>query len=149
MPQTEIPLNSLCSARVNPKLSAYPYLFGQFDYNKTPLVPPRTRVVAHTKVSKRASWQLNGGQGWYIGPSLDHYRCIKVYFPKTRAERDVDTVTFFPAKITYSQINLDDFLRQAAGDIISILTQPPSSAVPTLQAGDKTKNALLEIVFFF
>ena len=39
----------------------------------------------------------------------------------------------------YPQINLDDFLRQAAGDIISILTQPPSSVVPTLQAGDTKK----------
>ena len=94
LPQTEIRLNLLRSARVNPKLSAYVYLFGQFDYNKTPLVPPGTRVVAHTKVSKRASCQLNGEQGWYIGPSLDHYRCIKVCFPKTQSEHDVDMVTF-------------------------------------------------------
>ena len=39
----------------------------------------------------------------------------------------------------YPQINLDDFLRQTAGDIISILTQPQSSVVPTLQVGDETK----------
>ena len=30
-------------------------------------------------------------------------------------------------------------------DIISILTTPPSSTTPSLQAGDKTRNALLEI----
>ena len=60
--QTDITLSLLRSARVNPKLSAYAYLFGQFDYNKTPLVLPGTEVVAHTKVSKRASWQLNGEQ---------------------------------------------------------------------------------------
>ena len=71
--QAELTLNLLRSSRVNPKLFAYAYLFGQFDYNKTPLVPPGTKVVAHTKTSKRASWELNGEQGWYVGPSPDHY----------------------------------------------------------------------------
>lgn len=36
-------------------------------------------------------------------------------------------------------------MRQAATDIISILTAPPSTTVPSLQAGDPTRNALLEI----
>ena len=38
--QSELTLNLLRAARANPKLSAWAYLFGQFDYNKTPLVPP-------------------------------------------------------------------------------------------------------------
>ena len=75
--QAELTLNLLQTARVNPSLSAYAYLFGNFDYNRTPLVPLGTKVVAHTKTSKRASWELNGKQGWYIGPSLNHYCCIQ------------------------------------------------------------------------
>ena len=39
----------------------------------------------------------------------------------------------------------DDFLKQAALDIISILTTPPSSTTVTLEAGDEVKNALLKI----
>ena len=112
-------------------------MFGQFDYNKTPLVPPGTNVVAHTHPSIRASWQMHGEQGWSIGPSLQHYRCIKCFFPKTRSERDVNTVTFFPKAIKFPEIHLDDFLKQAATDIIAILTSPPSTTTPSLHAGDR------------
>ena len=40
--QANITLNLLRSSRSNPKLSAYAYLFGNFDYNATPLAPPGT-----------------------------------------------------------------------------------------------------------
>ena len=33
---------------------------------------------------------------WYIGPTLGHYRCYRVYVPKTRAGRICDTVSFHP-----------------------------------------------------
>ena len=145
LPHAELTLNLLRTSRSNPKLSAYAYLFGIFDYNKSPLVPPGTRVLAHTKPSQQTSWGLKGDQGWTIGPSLDHYRCVKCYFPDTRSERDVDTVTFFPHSIKFPEVNLDDFLRQATYDIITLLTDPPSTTTVSLKAGDSTKNALLEI----
>jgi hypothetical protein len=48
--QVELTLNVLHSSRVNPKLLAYAYyLNGHFDFNKTPLAPPGTKVVIHTK----------------------------------------------------------------------------------------------------
>ena len=68
-----------------------------------------------------------------------------MFFPSTRAERDVDTVTFFPTVVPFPKVSTDDFLRQAATDIITILTEPPSSTTPTLEAGDSTRNALLKI----
>ena len=49
LPQAELTLNLLQSACVNPKLSSYAYLFGQFDFNKMPLVPPGTKILAHDK----------------------------------------------------------------------------------------------------
>ena len=39
IPQANIILNLLRASRVNPQLSAYAYLFGEFDYNKTPIAP--------------------------------------------------------------------------------------------------------------
>ena len=109
------------------------------------MVPPGTKVIAHSKPGQRASWAEHGEQGWTIGPSLEHYRCIKSYFPKTRSEKDNDTVTFFPHTIKFPEINLDAFLRQAATDIITLLTTPPSTTTLTLKAGDNTNNALLEL----
>ena len=73
---------------------------------------------------------------------MNHYRCVRCYFPRTRSIRDCDTVTFFPTTVPFPEIKLGDFLRQAASDIITILTQPPSTTVPSLQAGDPVLNAL-------
>ena len=50
LPQVMIMLNLLHNLRINPKLSAYDYLFGDFECNKTPLAPPGTKVVIHKKV---------------------------------------------------------------------------------------------------
>ena len=49
LPQAEISLNLLRNFRVNPKLSSYAYLFGNFDFNKTPLAPPGTLMAVHCK----------------------------------------------------------------------------------------------------
>ena len=42
-------------------------------------------------------------------------------------------------------MNTNDFLRKTAEDIISILTTPPTTTPPGLEAGDTTRNALLKI----
>ena len=48
--QTELTLNLLRMSQVNKKLSAYAYLFGNFDFNRTPLAPPDTKVLIHEKI---------------------------------------------------------------------------------------------------
>ena len=145
LPQAIITVNLLRAARVNPKLSSHAYLFGEFNFNATPLAPPGTRVIIHKQVDNRTSWGAHGRDAWYIGPSLEHYRCVKCFVTDTRKELDCDTVSFFPKTIPFPAIKTDDFLRQAALDIISILSEPPSSTVPSLEAGDETRNALLKI----
>jgi hypothetical protein len=47
LPQATVSLNLLRASRLNPKLSAYAQLFGNFDYNRTPIAPPGIRTVAH------------------------------------------------------------------------------------------------------
>ena len=140
--QANITLNLLRSSRVNPKLSAYTYLFGEFNFNATPLPPPGTKVIAHTNASNRKTWDLNGQTGWYTGPALEHYRLVTIYFPKTRAIKHCKTVTFLPHAIPFPAINNTDFLKQAATDIITILLQPENTTTPSLQAGDPVRNAL-------
>ena len=97
LPQAQLTLNLLRPSRTNP--SAYAQLFGQFDFNKTPIAPPGTRVLAHEKPAQRASWAPHGIEGWYIGPAMEHYRCWTIYIPKTNAVGITDTVTFFPTKV--------------------------------------------------
>ena len=64
--QSELTLNLLRTSRVNPKLSSYAYLFGNFDFNKTPLALLGTRILIHAKPNKRDSRSFHGEDGWYI-----------------------------------------------------------------------------------
>ena len=130
---------------MNPKLPGYAYVFGQFDFNATPLAPPGTKVLVHSKPKKWATWDFNGIEGWYIGPSLQHYRCMKCFMPTTRAEVNADTITFFPKTIKFPKVDINDFLRQAATDIITLLTNPPPPLIPSLSAGDDSYNAILQL----
>ena len=138
-------MNLLRASRANPKLSSWSYLFGEFNFNATPLAPPGTKIIAHKDKGIRGSWDLNGESGWYVGPAMEHYRCITGYFPRSRRTRICDTVTYFPHEIPFPKVTLEDHLKQATSNIIDILTNPPSTTVPSLQAGDTTKNALLQI----
>jgi len=83
--QANLTLNLLRASRLNPKLSSYAQLHGNFDFNRTPLAPPGTKVVIHVKPDKRKSWDPHGNTGWYTGPAMEHYRCYNIYVPKTRA----------------------------------------------------------------
>jgi hypothetical protein len=142
--QAKLTLNLLRSSRVNPRLSAHAYLFGNFDFNKTSLASPGTKVVVHLKPDQRASWAYHGEEGWYVGPSMEHCRCVKCYLPTTSRERDVDTLQFFPKQIPFPTTSTEDYLKQAASDILAILQKPPTT-LPYLAYGDATNNAIVAI----
>jgi hypothetical protein len=44
----------------------------------------------------RGSWASRGIDGWYLGPSKDHYRCALYYIPETRAYRISGSTELFP-----------------------------------------------------
>ena len=142
--QAVLTINLLRNSRVNTKLSAHSYLFGNFDFNATPLAPPGTRILLHLKPDKRPSWGFHGEDGWYIGPSPEHYRCVKCFMTATAREKDADTVEFFPHNTPIPVLTTDDCLRQAATDIVDLLRKR-KSLYPSLQYGDEVKNALAQI----
>ena len=76
---------------------------------------------------------------------MDHYHCVLCYFPRTRTSRVCNTVPFLPHKIPFPEVSLKDHLHQAAEDLVTILTKPPSPLVPSLREGDLVRNALLDI----
>ena len=53
--QVNITLNLLRTARCNPKLSAYSYIFGTYNFRATPMAPPGTKVIVHVHPTKRKS----------------------------------------------------------------------------------------------
>ena len=131
--QAYITLNLLRGSRMNPKLSAYAQIEGEFDYNRTPLAPPGIRVVVHDKPSERGSWDSHGVDGWYIGPAMESYRCFKTYIWSTKAERITDTIEWFPHHVSMPKSSDLEILVAATKDILKTLQNPSkNSPLPAL-----------------
>ena len=73
LPQAEITLNLLRQANANPKMSAYAYMCGPFDYNRMPLAPMGCKAQIHKKLANRGTWDYHSVDGWYLNTSHEHY----------------------------------------------------------------------------
>ncbi|KAL7528255.1 hypothetical protein ACHAWF_002495, partial [Thalassiosira exigua] len=78
VPQAEMTLNFLRSSKSNPKISAWEFFDGPFNYDATPLGPLGSRVIAHNKPDTWQFWNFRGKDGWDIGVSMLHY-CSQQY----------------------------------------------------------------------
>eukprot|EP00957_Ditylum_brightwellii_P208431 15357408-Ditylum_brightwellii.AAC.1 len=68
-------------------------LNGPHDFNAHPMAQLRTKIVVHKTVEK-SPWGLNGAIGWYTWPTLEHYRCYKVYIPSTEGTESHQQLSF-------------------------------------------------------
>jgi hypothetical protein len=148
LPQAVITLNMLRTSRINPKLSAATHLFGQYDFNRAPMAPPGTRIIAHKTPGRRRTWAPHGQDGWYIGPALEHYRYYAVYITKTRSNRIVETVEFPPHKFKLTFPSSSELATQAAADLTHASLNP-KPAGPFCQVGDKQAIALRKLANIF
>ena len=99
--------------------------------------------VHHFHPGKRASWDFHGEQGWYIGPSTDHYRCITCYIPKSHKERINDTTPSIPSNIPIPQASLNDHLLKTSDDLVHLLHRNEAQFTPN--APLMIKSVLLDI----
>jgi hypothetical protein len=141
LPQAVITLNMLRKSRINPKLSASTHIDGQYDFNRAPMAPPGTRIIAHETPSRRITWAPHGKYGWYIGPALEHYRCYTVYINKNRGERIVETFYFFPEKFKLPFLSTQEHATQAAKELTHALLHL-HPAGPFCKVGDEQTLAL-------
>jgi hypothetical protein len=130
VPQVELTLNLLRGSRINPKLSAWAQVNGSFDFNRTPIGPPGTCVLAHKKPSNGETWLPHALDGWYVGPALDSYRCYNVWLCDTYAVRICDTLTWYPTKVRMPASSSNDIIIACLKDIAQALQHPaPASAL--------------------
>jgi hypothetical protein len=148
LPQAVMTLNMMRTSRINPKPSAETHIFGQYDFNRALMAPPGTRIIAHETPSRRRTWAPHGQDGLYIGPALEHYRCYTVYITKTRGNRIVETVDFFPEKFTLPFPSSQDLATQAAADLTHALLHP-QPAGPFCQVGNEQTIALKRLASIF
>jgi hypothetical protein len=145
LPQADPTLSLLRSSRHQPRLSAYACIDGNFDFNRSPLAPPGTRVVVHVTTEKRHNMAPHGVDGWYVGPSPEHYRCHKCYIPSTFGTRDALTVDWFPHNIPFPKVTADEYLRQTANDMLTLIQGTKTNPIPSLTFGSNITNAYVQI----
>jgi hypothetical protein len=147
LPQATIKLNLLRKSRINPRMSACAQLNGHFYFNRTPLAPPGTRVVAHEKPDQRASWDPHGVDGYYLVPALDHCRCYQIHVTKTKGTRIFDTVEFFPSKLSMPHTSSKYLARISVLELSNAL-QNPAPAAPFSHIGTALKHCANYQIFF-
>jgi hypothetical protein len=59
-------MNLMRPSRINPLISAYTQIHGEFDYYKTPIAPVGCKVLVHDRTNELASWDNHGSPGFYI-----------------------------------------------------------------------------------
>ena len=57
----------LRQSRIHPHLSVYNHIFGEFDYNCTPIIPQGERIVIHNSPNYISSWEPHGEDFCYTG----------------------------------------------------------------------------------
>ena len=145
--QAVITLNMLRKSRINPKLSAYAQVFGEFNYNRTPLAPLGTKVIIHERANQRGTWADHGKAGWYTGPADQHYRHYEVYITTTGGSRVSDTIEFFPTKVTMPKTSSDDRITAAIEELTEAVKNPAPRA--PFMSGNKTAEAIKSLTEIF
>ena len=109
--------------------------------------------LVHARVStkhlfSRKTWNSHALDGWYVGPSLEHYRCHKIYVNKTKQERNGDTVEFFPYNYNLPLPTTTDRITSAAKELTDALRQP-SYPGPLPHIGENQHLALRQLAAVF
>ncbi len=114
-----------------------------FSFDATPMAPPGTEVLVHLKPSRRTSWSFHTANGWYIGPSLKHYRCIRLIMADTRAERLTDTFRYKHHAMSVPTITPTDRIIAATKHLTDALAGTQEAPLDKLQAILSLRQILL------
>jgi hypothetical protein len=148
LPQEEITLNLLQASWLHPQLLSAAHYHGLIDYNRTVFGPPGCKIIAHEKPAQRRTWAAHGKPGWYLDPTMQHYRFQNVYITSTASERIINTLESSPHNSPMPQMSSTDRILMAAQDMTDALKHPHPD-VPFAAIGDNkiTELAALSKIF--
>ena len=141
----ELTLNLLRGSRANPTISAWAHLHGPINLTQTPIAPAGMKVVIFESTQQRASWAPHGVDGFYVGPALQHYRCHRVFVPKTKRTRIAETLSWHPHNVRMPASSADDLLHAAVLDLRKALqdySKSPQSTTATRQPLPAIRTAI-------
>ena len=127
IPETELTLNLLIQSTLNPKISAWEYFQGTFNYKSTPLGSLGYLVMINWKTSNCKSWDSRGNEGWIICVTLDHYQCQRIIPHDTKADKISDTVELYHQTITTPVVIPKDRILHGITMLINSLADAPTA----------------------
>jgi len=74
-------------------------IFGNFDFNRTPLGPAGSHVLVWEAPAAPTTCSPHAQDGWCIGPAMESCRCFRTWMIDTRKECTSDTVVWHPAHV--------------------------------------------------
>ena len=147
LPGAELTYNMVRPSRLNPRISAHAQLYGEYNFSSNPLAPFGCEVIIHDRPQEQGAWANRGTEGWYIHPTLNHYRCYVCMMKSTKAERISDTVEFFPEEGMPTTSATDRFIALSE-DLIEIIQNPPPAG-PFLDLGTQDNDAVRRLSKIF
>jgi len=145
--QVETTLNLMRASRINPRISAYKTIWGQYDWNRFPLAPPGCKAVIYESPAARGLWGSRGTDAWYLGPSLDHYRCNHYLVPRKKGYRILGSAELFPQHCQVTFLSTNDHMRELTNKVVSMLknmTEEKQRRVLTL-VKSKLSDAMVQL----
>ena len=120
-PQPEKQLLLLRQTNINPKISAFAYLYGTHIYNAQPFSPIGMEAMIHNKTSQRKTFAQHCSKGFVLGSSPEHYQCWNLWTTSTKATRVSGTVFFKHNYITNPETTPTDAMIAAANRMTETL----------------------------
>ena len=119
-PQVLNRLNMMWASRIDPTKSVYETLSGLYNWNRYTLAPLSCKVVVYKDGNTRGLWASRGVDGWYLGPSMDHYRCNIYCIPETRAYRTSGSTELFPQHCQFPDMTSHQHLRALTNELTDL-----------------------------
>ena len=123
--------------RINPNISAYNQVWGNFDYKKTSLTPIDCKVIIHDCPENTGMQDRYDTIAYYIDIAEKHYRNYKYYVPEISVTRISDTVEFFPKLVQMPKTSSEDRLPPVLEAIKGVLKHPYQKNIISKQENNK------------
>ena len=128
LPQTELTLNLLLQANLNPSRSVWSYFHGPFNYDATPIGPLGCDIIAHKNTGTRHSWDFRGADGCSVGVELQHYRCHTIVEKANLAAQIANTGEFRHHRLTQPTVTPVDRIFHGVNTLTCVLHEAPTIA---------------------
>ena len=126
--KTEITLNLLRQATLDPTRSAWSYFHRLFNYDSTPIGPLGCDIITHKKTGTRHSWDFRGAAVWNVGVALQQYCCHTIVSTATRVAQISDTLEFRHHHLTQPTVTSMDRIVHGVNKLTCALHDNPHIA---------------------